>query len=132
MNQVMLAGRSGSDVEIKQTATGFAVANVSIATSKKVKEEWKSTWHKIVLLGHLAERVAPMIKKGSQVFVRGEIQTREWQDKDGKKNTTTEILAQDCYVIKELPKTQEPDKSSPPPPSSQWGNPNMTEDDLPF
>lgn len=99
MNSCFLVGNSGADAELKVTSTGYPMLNLSVATSKKVKEEWKSFWHKVIVFGGLAEKIAPQIKKGSKLFVRGEIQTREWQDSDGAKRSVTEILANEIYVI---------------------------------
>jgi single-strand DNA-binding protein len=127
MNIVYIVGRSGADAEVKHVGpTNFPVCSISVATSKKVKDVWQSTWHRVVLLGRLAESVAPQIKKGSKVFIVGEIQVKEWTDKTGNKRTSTEILAQEANVI-EKPRTTEQF----PQPIDEMTHMN-TDSDLPF
>lgn len=98
MNKAILVGNLGSDPELRYTQGGEPVANFSLATNKK----WKSKsgesqehteWHKIVVWGKTAENCEKFLKKGSKVLVEGEIQTREWEDKEGGKRYTTEIKA---------------------------------------
>ncbi len=99
VNKVILVGRLGADPEVRYTPSGVAVANFSIATS----EEWKdkntgekkeqTEWHRIVVWRRLAEICGEYLHKGSQVYIEGRLQTRSWEDKDGNKRWTTEILA---------------------------------------
>lgn len=106
MNVVYLIGRSGADAELKYTQQGTAILNFSIATSEKQGETWVSTWHKIVCFAKKAEDLAPLIKKGSEVFVCGKIQNREWTNKEGQKVKSSDIMANWVRVC---------DKSAPPP-----------------
>ena len=104
VNKVILLGRLGKDPEIKYTTQQFPICNFSLATSERRKEangEWKDAteWHNIVALGKTAENIGKFLKKGSEVFLEGKIQTRKWQDKEGKDRYTTEILAQTVQFV---------------------------------
>ena len=99
INKAILVGRLGRDPEVRYTPSGTAVANFTIATS----EEWKdkesgdrrerTEWHRIVAFGRLGEICGEYLSKGRQVYIEGRIQTREWDDRDGNKRYTTEIVA---------------------------------------
>lgn len=96
VNKVILVGRVGNDPEIKYAGNGNAIANFSLATSEKWKDkdgqkQEKTEWHKIVAFGRQAEVIGEYIKKGSQLYIEGSIQTRSWDDNDGNKRYTTEI-----------------------------------------
>lgn len=97
VNKVILIGNLGRDPEVRYTQQGTAVANFSLATTErqKVKGEWEDVteWHNIVVFGKSAENADKYLSKGSQVFIEGRIQTRKWQDREGKDRTTTEIIA---------------------------------------
>ena len=98
LNKVILIGNLGRDPEVKYMPSGQAVANFSIATTdrwqnKEGKPEEKTEWHRIVVFGKQAENCSEYLSKGRQVYVEGRLQTREWQDKEGNKRTTTEIIA---------------------------------------
>lgn len=97
LNRVDLIGRLGKDVELRYTQGGTAVANFSLATDERVKvnDKWESKpeWHSIVMFGKLAENAETYLKKGSSVYLSGRIQTRKWQDKEGRDRYTTEIVA---------------------------------------
>jgi len=105
INKVMLIGRLGQDPEVRYTPDGTAVANFSIATS----EEWKdknsgekrerTEWHRIVAWRKLGEICGEYLSKGRQVYIEGRIQTRSWEDKDGNKRYTTEIIASDVQFL---------------------------------
>lgn len=99
VNKVMIIGRLGQDPEVKYTPSGQAVANFSVATSENwtdktsgSKQE-RTEWHRIVVWGRLAELCKDYLKKGRQVYIDGRLQTRSWDDRDGKKRYTTEIVA---------------------------------------
>jgi len=99
VNKAIIIGNLGRDPEIRYTESGQAVANFSVATSEKFKdkqgEQQETTeWHRIVVWGKQAENCAQYLAKGRSVYVEGNLQTREWQDKDGGKRQTTEIRAQ--------------------------------------
>lgn len=105
LNKAMIIGRLGRDPEIRYTPGGVAVANFSVATS----EEWKdkesnekkerTEWHRIVAFGKLGEICGEYLSKGKQIYVEGRIQTRSWEDKDGNKKYTTEIVASDVQFL---------------------------------
>lgn len=98
VNKAFLLGNVGKDPELRSTQGGTAVCTLSIATSERVKDRdgtWtdKTEWHNVVCFGTTAENVAKYVRKGKQVHVEGKIQTRKWQDKEGKDRWTTEIIA---------------------------------------
>ena len=98
INKVILIGNLGSDPEVRYLPSGGAVGNFNIATTEKWKGKdgnagEKTEWHRIVVFGKQAENCKEYLKKGRQVYVEGRLQTREWQDKEGQKRKTTEIIA---------------------------------------
>jgi single-strand DNA-binding protein len=98
LNKVMLIGHLGGDPEMKYTPGGQAVATFSVATNEVYKDkegnqQERTEWHRIVAWTRLAEVAAEYLKKGQQVYVEGRLQTRSWNDKDGNKRYTTEIVA---------------------------------------
>ena len=105
INKVILIGRLGSDPEVRYTPSGVAVANFNIATS----EEWKdkdtgekrerTEWHRIVVWRRLGEICGEYLSKGRQVYIEGRLQTRDWEDRDGNKRYTTEIVATDVQFL---------------------------------
>ncbi|MBI4005598.1 MAG: single-stranded DNA-binding protein [Gammaproteobacteria bacterium] len=105
VNKVILIGNLGNDPDIRYTADGKAVANISIATSDQWKDkntgeqQEKTEWHRVVFFGRLAEIVGEYLKKGSQVYVEGRLQTRKWQDKEGKDRYTTEVVANEMQML---------------------------------
>ena len=102
LNKVFLVGRLGKDPEIRFSGDGNAIANFSIATNETWKnkegaQQEKTDWHNIVVFGASAEKyIQPYVKKGTLVSVEGKLQTRDWEDKDGNKRYTTEVIA-DLY-----------------------------------
>jgi single-strand DNA-binding protein len=104
VNKVMLVGNLGRDPETRYTGGGQAVANFSVATSETYKDkngerQKRTEWHKIVVWGKLAEIAQQYLKKGSLVFIEGRIQSREWQDKEGQKRTSFEIVASNFRML---------------------------------
>lgn len=105
LNKAMLIGNLGRDPEIRYTGDGRAIVNFTLAT----KEEWKdkesgekkdrTEWHRVVVYGKLGEICGQYLSKGKQVYIEGRIQTREWEDKDGNKRTTTEIVANNMVML---------------------------------
>jgi single-strand DNA-binding protein len=99
INKVILIGNLGADPEVRFTPSGQAVANFRIATSESWNDKTsgqkqeRTEWHRIVVWGKLAELCGEYLKKGRQCYVEGRLQTREWTDKEGKKNYTTEVVA---------------------------------------
>ena len=104
LNKVLLMGNLGRDPEVRFTTGGQSVANFSIATNETWKDkngqvQEKTEWHKIVVWGKLAELCGEYLKKGRQAFIEGRLQTREWTDKEGKKNYSTEIVANNVQFL---------------------------------
>jgi single-strand DNA-binding protein len=104
VNKVILLGRLGQDPELKYTPGGSAVCNFSMATTeswtdKQGQKQEKTEWHRIVVWGKLAELCNQYLAKGRQAFLEGRLQTRAWDDKDGNKRYTTEILANTVQFI---------------------------------
>ena len=104
VNKVMLVGRLGRDPETRFTGGGQAVANFSVATDETYKDrngerQKRTEWHKIVVWGKQAEIAQQYLKKGSLVFIEGRIQSREWQDKEGQKRTSFEIVASNFRML---------------------------------
>ena len=104
VNKAILVGRLGRDPETRFTGGGQAVANFSVATDHSYKDrngerQKKTEWHKIVAWGKLAEIVQKYLKKGSLIYIEGRIETREWQDKEGQKRYSTEIIASEMRML---------------------------------
>jgi single-strand DNA-binding protein len=105
VNKVILVGNLGNDPDIRYTAGGAAVANISLATAESWKDknsgeqQERTEWHRIVFFGRLAEIVGEYLRKGSQVYVEGRLQTRKWQDKEGHDRYTTEIVANEMQML---------------------------------
>jgi single-strand DNA-binding protein len=104
VNKVILVGRLGRDPETRYTGGGQAVANFSVATDETFKDrngvqQKRTEWHKIVAWAQKAEFAQKYLKKGSLIYIEGKIQSREWQDKEGQKRTSYEIIASDFRFI---------------------------------
>ncbi|MFZ0485677.1 MAG: single-stranded DNA-binding protein [Arenicellales bacterium] len=105
VNKAILIGHLGRDPELRYSPSGAAVANVSIATTEAWKDKQtgeqqeRTEWHRVVFFGRLAEIVGEYLKKGSQVYVEGRLQTRKWQDKEGGDRYTTEVVANDMQML---------------------------------
>ncbi len=104
INKVMLIGRLGRDTETRYTVGGTPVSNFSLATDesytdKSGQRQKKTEWHNIVVWGKLAENCAKLLSKGSLCYVEGRLQTREWNDRDGNKRRTTEIIISRMRVL---------------------------------
>ena len=141
VNKVILVGNLGQKPEMRYTATQTAVANISIATTESWKDKEsgenrdKTEWHRVVFFGNLAEIAEKYLDKGSSVYIEGKIQTRKWQDKEGKDRWTTEVLGNQLTMLgsrntSESP-TQVNDSSNTPFPEDDSG-PGLTDDDIPF
>ena len=98
VNKVILVGNCGQDPEVRYMPNGNAVANVTLATSESYKDKntgqavEKTEWHRVVLFGKLAEITGEYVRKGSQIYVEGKLQTRKWTDQQGQEKYTTEIV----------------------------------------
>ena len=105
INKAIIVGTLGQDPDVKYTASGSPVVNISVATNENWKDKQtgeaqeRTEWHRIVIFGKLAEIAAQYLKKGSQVYFEGKIQTRKWQDKTGQDRYTTEIVANEMQML---------------------------------
>lgn len=158
VNKVILLGHLGKDAETKFTPAGVAVSKFSIATSRRWKDqssgEWKeeTDWHNIVLWR--AENLSSYLLKGKQVYIEGRLQTRSWEDKEGQKRYTTEVIADELILLSgrgesggapgggdferserpvSMPRSAQQRPQSPPsaPPPDDF-NQGITDDDVPF
>ena len=104
LNKASLIGRLGGDPEVRYTQSGTAVANFTVATSERWKDkdgqqQEQTEWHRIVAFARLGEICGEYLSKGSLVYIEGRIQTRSWDDKDGNKRYTTEIVAREMKML---------------------------------
>ena len=103
INKVILVGRLGRDPELRHTPSGTAVANFSLATDERWtsngETQSRTEWHNIVVWSKLAEICNQYLTKGRLIFIEGRLQTRDWEDKDGNKRRTTEIVASDMKML---------------------------------
>ena len=105
VNKAIIVGTLGQDPEVRYTANGSAVANLSVATNESWKDrqtgemQVRTEWHRVVLFGKLAEIAQQYLKKGSQAYFEGRIQTRKWQDQSGNDRYSTEIVANEMQML---------------------------------
>jgi len=105
VNKVILVGNLGKDPDMKYTASGAAIANITVATSESWNDKQtgekqeKTEWHRVVFFRRLAEIVGEYLRKGSQVYIEGKLQTRKWQDQNGQDRYTTEIVANEMQML---------------------------------
>jgi single-strand DNA-binding protein len=105
VNKVILVGNLGKDPEVRYMPNGNAVANITLATTESWKDkssgeqQEKTEWHRIVMFRRLGEIAGEYLKKGSQVYIEGKLQTRKWQDNSGNDRYTTEIVANEMQML---------------------------------
>ena len=104
VNKVILIGNLGRDPEVRHTPSGAAVVNFSIATNeawnnREGQREERTEWHRVVAFGKLAEICGQYLKRGKQVYIEGRLQTRQWEDREGIKRSTTEIVATNMTML---------------------------------
>ena len=105
VNKVILVGNLGKDPEVRYMPNGNAVANITLATSESWKDKQtgeqqeKTEWHRVVMFRRLGEIAGEYLKKGSQVYIEGKLQTRKWQDNAGNDRYTTEIVADEMQML---------------------------------
>jgi single-strand DNA-binding protein len=105
INKVILVGNLGKDPEVRYMPNGNAVANITLATTESWKDkssgeqQEKTEWHRIVMFRRLGEIAGEYLKKGSQVYIEGKLQTRKWQDNTGNDRYTTEIVANEMQML---------------------------------
>jgi single-strand DNA-binding protein len=139
VNKVILIGNLGRDPEVRHTPNGAAVTNFSIATNevwnnREGQREERTEWHRVVAFGKLAEICGQYLKRGKQVYIEGRLQTRSWEDRDGNKRSTTEVVATNMTM---LGRPGEPDAASYAPPLEEADLPGPSsaraeDDDIPF
>ncbi len=132
VNKCQILGNLGKDVEVRQTNSGTTAASFPVATSEKWNDknnqkQEKTEWHNIVAWGKLGEIAAKYLKKGASVFVDGKITTNVWEDKEGKKNYRTEIVARDIQFLDSQNGSQNGSDES-----AGNGSSSAEQDDLPF
>ena len=149
VNKVILIGNLGRDPETRYMPEGAAITNISIATTetwkdKQGEKQEKTEWHRVAFFGKLAEIAGEYLKKGSQVYVEGRLQTRKWQDKDGADKYTTEIVADRMQMLgsrsgmgggdREAPERESAAGKATPKPAAKaaGGKFDDFEDDIPF
>lgn len=157
VNKVILVGNLGRDPEVRYTPDNAAITNISIATTDSWKDkngdkQERTEWHRVAFFGKLAEIAGEYLKKGSQVYVEGRLQTRKWQDKEGQDRYTTEIVADRMQMLGSrsgmgMSDTADMDSAPPPPSRGSSGGGGRTssssgpksgskfddlEDDIPF
>ena len=111
LNKVILIGRLGQDPEKRTTPSGHSVVNISLATTEYFKDQGgnkqeKTEWHRVVFWNKQAELIEQYCRKGSQIYVEGALQTREWQDKDGNRRFSTDIVARNIQFLDSNQKSQ--------------------------
>jgi single-strand DNA-binding protein len=137
VNKVILVGRLGADPEVRYTNTGTPVANFNIATSssftdKSGERTERTEWHRIVAFGKLGEICGEYLAKGKQVYIEGRLQTRDWEDRDGNKRKTTEVVANTMQMLGSAgDQVRSGGSDLGPPPGDTIPDIN-TEDDIPF
>jgi len=142
INKVILVGNLGQDPEIKYTAGGAAVTTISIATSDSWKDkdtgedQERTEWHRVVLWRRLAEITGEYLRKGSKVYIEGQLQTRKWEQ-DGQTRYTTEIVAKDIQFLdskgnSESSERSNSDSSEEQQSTSDISDGDIDDDDIPF
>lgn len=139
VNKAIVVGRLGNDPEVRYAASGSAVANISVATSEQWKDknsgekQERTEWHRITLFGRQAELAGEYLKKGSQVYIEGRIQTSKYQDKDGNDRWSTEIVAREMTFLGGRGGGGDSQSaSSASPPQRDSGPSGDFDDDIPF
>lgn len=152
VNKCILVGNLGRDPEVRYTANGGAVANITIATSEQWtdkqsgQKQEKTEWHRVVMFGRLGEIAGEYLRKGSQVYIEGKLQTRKWQDQNGQDRYTTEIVANEMQMLgsrggggsadfdqsSAAPQQNQSGTAPAPAPAAPAGNLDDFDDDIPF
>ncbi|MGX9419432.1 single-stranded DNA-binding protein [Vibrio sp. RC27] len=131
VNKVILVGNLGGDPEVRYMPNGSAVANITIATSESWRDKAtgeqreKTEWHRVALFGKLAEVAGEYLRKGSQVYVEGQLQTRKWQDQSGQDRYTTEVVVQGYNGIMQMLGGRSGGQGASDNQSGNWGKPQQ-------
>lgn len=133
VNKVIIIGTLGNDPEVKYSASGSAIANLSVATSEQWKDKQtgekkeQTEWHRVVIFGKLAEVAGEYLRKGSQVYIEGQLRTRKWTDSNGVDRYTTEIVIPQIGGVMQMlggkrdDSGQQPRQQSGQQPQGGWG-----------
>ena len=154
INKVIIVGNLGNDPEVRYANNGSAVANISVATTDSWKDkntgeqQERTEWHRVVMFNRLGEIAGEYLKKGSQVYIEGRLQTRKWQDQSGQDRYTTEIVANEMQMLGgrggdnmgtgsgggyQAPRQQTAPQQAPQPAAQPQSQPsNDFDDDIPF
>tara|TARA_R110000850_G_scaffold72542_1_gene159524 strand:- start:1048 stop:1485 length:438 start_codon:yes stop_codon:yes gene_type:complete len=141
LNKVQIIGNLGRDPEVRYTGDNRAIANLTVASSESWKDQSgerqeKTEWHRIVLFGPLAEIAEKYLKKGSNAYFEGKLQTKKWEDKDGNERYTTEIVVDRGGQMQMLNNNSNSDDTAkqekPKSKSAHEGNDDAFDDDIPF
>ena len=145
VNKAILIGNLGKDPDVRYSPDGSAITNITLATTENWKDksgekQEKTEWHRVAFFSKLAEIAGEYLKKGSQVYVEGRIQTRKWQDKEGQDRYTTEIVADrmqmlgsrgNSFEVSDSPSESRP-QQRPAQQAQQKGGFDDMDDDIPF
>lgn len=129
VNKVIIVGRLGQDPEVRHMPNGNAVANFTVATSESWKDQQgqkqeRTEWHRITIYQKLAEIAGQYLHKGSNIYLEGRLQTREWTDKQGQKRYTTEIICHEMQMLDGKPQGAQPgNQGTQPQPTTPQTNP---------
>lgn len=136
LNKVMIIGRLGRDPETRYMPSGKAVTNFSVATSERWKKDGekqeRTEWHNVVAFDKLAEICAEYLRKGSQVYVEGKLQTRKWQDKEGKDRYSTEVIIHELQMLGGRPQQDRSPREPQRDPEPAGDDSAGFDDDIPF
>jgi single-strand DNA-binding protein len=135
INKVILIGNLGADPELRYTSGGQAVADIRLATTRKWtgkdgKSQEDTQWHRVVVWGKQAENCKEYLAKGRQIYLEGRLQTRQWEDRDGNKRYTTEVVAEQVMFLGGKGGGGGGVDEAPPPDDSHA--PSIGDDDIPF
>ena len=138
INKVILVGNLGKDPDMRYTAGGDAVANLSIATSESWNDNQtgekkeKTEWHRVVFFRRIAEGCGEYLKKGSSVYIEGSLRTRDWEDDQGNKRYTTEIIGREMQMLGGRRSEDNMDQSPQMNSSSPQPEEGLIDDEIPF
>ena len=139
INKVILVGNLGADPDTRYMPSGSAVTNIRVATSESWKDkntgdpQERTEWHRVVFFGKLAEIAAEYLRKGSQVYVEGNLRTRKWQDREGRDRWTTEIVANEMQMLGGRPGSSAPAPAPAPAAAhASAASSDDLDDDIPF
>ena len=138
INKVILVGNLGKDPDMRYTAGGDAVANLSIATSESWNDNQtgekkeKTEWHRVVFFRRIAEVCGEYLKKGSSIYIEGSLRTRDWEDDQGNKKYTTEIIGREMQMLGGRRSEENMDQSPQMNSSSPKPEEGLIDDEIPF